>query len=135
MLLTLLVDEYSLLLREINSFLFACGFVCLGVGAWATLTYAAALAAKIPQTRLVKQVRIVAWGFVLCFSLMGAGDLMQAAEQQMAGLDPIGTTIVVIAIAAMLILSIWAIPLLVWRRRRLREAVAMSRRRAQDSDR
>ena len=108
--------------------LIACGIACFGVSGWATLAYAAALAARIPDARLVKQVRIVAWVFVLCVASLCVGVLMRAAEQQMAGLDPIGTTIVVIAIAVLLLLDIWTIPLLVWYRRRFREAAAMSQR-------
>ena len=115
--------------------------VCVGVGAWATLTYAATLATKIPEARLVKQVRIVAWGFALCFALLGAGLLMNAARRLMpAGIRvathaiPVDGTMV-ITTAGLLPLSVWTIPLLVWYRRRFREAAAMSQHRAHGSGR
>jgi len=128
-LVVLLVDEFSLLLREISFFLFACDFVCLGVGACATLTHAATLAAKIPEARLVKQVRIVAWGFALGFSLLCAQSLIEGTEQTaFAGMDAISVTILIIGIAGLLILSVWTIPLLIWYRRRFREAVRMRQR-------
>ena len=118
------------------SLLVPCGIVFLGVGAWATLTYAAALAAKIPETRLVKQVRLVAWGFAPCFSVVGASFLIQAADQLTpASVDATMETMMSVTCAVMLILSIWTIPLLVWYRRRFREALAISQRQAQDSGR
>ena len=101
---------------------------CLGVGAWATITYAASLAAKIPAPRLAKQVRVVGWGLTACFFSLGFA---------IAGSDPAWETIGVGTAAVLLLFSVWTLPLLVWYGRRFREAAAMSwsRRRAQGSGR
>ena len=103
--------------------------VSMGVGVWAMLVYAAALAAKVPEPRLVRHVRLVAWGFALCFLAMGAAVMMGTAEELWAkrsDMEAIMIPVLVAAFAALLVLSIWTIPLLVWYRRRFREAAAMA---------
>lgn len=117
--LTLLADLLRMP-RWVLIFSIPCSIVCLGMGAWATLTYATTLTAKIPDARLVKQLRIVAWGLALCFPLMTAGIRTDAT-----------ITIVVTSWVALLLLSIWAILLLTWYRRRFREALAMSQQFAE----
>ena len=104
---------------------------CLGVAAWATPTYATALAAKVPEPRLVVHSRIVAWGFALCFfvcvTTIVALLLLPASLRQ-----GIPTAVPVVALwvggGGFVIMSIWTIPLLHWYRRRFREAIRMRQR-------
>ena len=113
--------------------------LCLMVGACATLTYAAALAAKVPAPRLVRQVRIVTWGFALCFVgafMVGAVRLLFAAKVVSGG--SLGSAFAVTAYVptvGMLIPCVWTIPRLLWYRRRFMEAVAMAEQGAGASDR
>jgi len=100
----------------------------LGVGAWATLTYAATLAARIPEARLVRQAKIIAWGFALCFLFLCAFFVLIRAQEQLTIVDvnAILMPILVAACTGLIVLGIWTIPLLVWYRRRFREAAAMA---------
>ena len=108
--------------------------VSLGVGVWAMLVYAADLAAKIPEARLVKQLGIVAWAFALCFLALCATVMMLLAEELVAaGVNGVFEPTALVTCAALLILSIWTIALLVPYRRRLLEALAMSQQRAKNS--
>ena len=114
-----------------------CSVLFLGIGTWATLTYASCLAAKIPEVRLVRQARIIAWGFGSCFMLFA----MALIAQWLAGSRAFGfsaeAVLVLIGVLATgaIILGIWTIPLLVWYRRRFREALAISQRRANEQGR
>ena len=101
--------------------------ICLGVGVWSMLTYAGALAAKIPDSRLAKHVRMVAWGFLLCFFILLLLDASRFAGAFLPGQRiVIYTTLRVLLDAGFLILGLWTLPLLAWLRRRLREAAEMS---------
>ena len=65
-----------------------------------------------------------------------AGACWAAARLKPSSMDdPILKAIVVVTLVALLLLAIGAIPLLVWYRRRFREALAMSQRQADGQDR
>ena len=121
--LALLVEQLP---QGLKALVISCSVACLGVGAWATITYAASVAAKIPAPRLAKQVHIVGWGLTLCLFSLGFA---------IAGSDPVWETVGVSTAAGLLLFSVWAIPLLVWCHRSLREAREISQRQAQGSGR
>jgi hypothetical protein len=100
-----------------------CSIVCLVVGAWATLTYAVTLAARIPEPRLIKHVRVVGWGFAACFLVLCVNVCIAVA-----GLNApaIAMVIGIIVSAALLALIIWTILLLIWYRRRFHAAASLS---------
>ena len=108
--------------------LIPCSFVCVGVGAWAILTHAATLAAKIPEASLVRQAKIVAWGFGLCFLFLCALFVLIRGQEQLVpeSRDAILMPILGIACGGLIVLSIWTIPLSFWYGRRFREAAAMA---------
>ena len=99
---------------ELGEWLFRCSLVCLASGAWATFTYVAALVAMMPEARPVKHMRFVTWGFVLCFLLT---LVMTLSPSELLG---------VLILSGLLILNIWAVPLVIGYRRRFREALTIS---------
>jgi hypothetical protein len=102
---------------DLNLYVISSSVGCLAVGAWATCAYAAELAARIPTPQLVKQVKIIRWGFAMCF----LGCFLAIGET-----DPLREKLGAGASAGLLLLSIWTIRLLIWYRRRFREALKMS---------
>ena len=100
--------------------------LCLGAGAWATLTYASALAGHVPKARLVRrQARIVAWGFAICFLVAAVVVVTQLMFT--VSLVP-WRPLLTFSSAGFLILTVWTIPLLHWYRRRFQEAVRIRQR-------
>ena len=120
------------------SLYFPSSTLCLGVAAWATLNYAAALAAKVPAPRLIKLVRFGAWGFALCFAAYAVSGLMGVAARLAAASMGMRTTtyrIAFVTFSLLLLLSVFTFPLLFWYRRRFREARALSEQTARGSPR
>lgn len=93
---------------------------------------AAALAAKVPAPRMARHVRTVAWVFALCYFawLMAVSALLVLPEKVL-----FERLVVVPGAAGSLILSLWTFPILIWYRRRFREAAATLQQRAEGSGR
>ena len=104
---------------------------CLGVGAWATLTYAAALVDKIPAARLATQLRIIAWGTATCFGICAtAGAALLLLPDTFLSVDlvtPVAGALVA-ACVGLIVMSIWSYPLLACCRSRFNEAALTAAR-------
>ena len=107
-----------------------CTIGLLGVGTWSTLTYLVGLAQRASGARLAMQVRIVGWGSVACALSILICTLVEILPQYLADqsgdLPSLIRPIQPIAIVLLVVLMLWAIPLLMWCRRRFRHAAVMS---------
>jgi hypothetical protein len=99
--------------------LIRCCLVCLGVAVWATHTYVAGLAAKMPEAKLAKYTRFVGSGFVLCLAL----DLVMT-------ISPV-EALWQLSMAGLYALSIGSIALSIGYRRGFRQALTKSQQGAE----